>query len=102
MVKQFAGKLKEAQEIYLKILGINKFNIRAYYGLYMLDTNFINNDNGFEIELDKLNSTYDEGLRFIKGARINDEFIFFGIYQNINISNGNKEFNLFEYSPNRN
>lgn len=65
-------------------------------------SNFINNDNGFEIELDKLNSTYDEGLRFIKGARINDEFIFFGIYQNINISNGNKEFNLFEYSPNRN
>ena len=44
MVKQFAGKLKEAQEIYLKVLGINKFNIRAYYGLYMLDTNFINND----------------------------------------------------------
>ena len=65
MVKQFAGKLKEAQEIYLKVLGINKFNIRAYYGLYMLDTNFINNDifqNLIKIKnYNKLN-LYDEGL----------------------------------------
>ena len=65
LVKQFAGKLKEAQEIYLKVLGINKFNIRAYYGLYMLDTNFINNDifqNLIKIKnYNKLN-LYDEGL----------------------------------------
>ncbi len=65
LVKQFVGKLKEAQEIYLKILGINKFNIRAYYGLYMLDKNFINNDifqNLIKIKnYNKLN-LYDEGL----------------------------------------
>ena len=40
LVKQVVGDLQHAQEIYLKLLSINRLNIRAYYGLYMLDSNF--------------------------------------------------------------
>ena len=60
---------------------------------------FVNIDNGFEIELDKLSSLNGQGLRFIKGTKINNEFIFFGIYQDYD-SEGQKKFNVFEYIPN--
>ena len=35
LVKQVVGDLQHAQEIYLKLIRINRLNIRAYYGLYI-------------------------------------------------------------------
>ena len=37
IVKQTIGDLNSAKKIYKKIIQINKFNLRAYYGLYLLD-----------------------------------------------------------------
>ena len=65
LVKQFIGELNQAQEIFLKILNINKSNIRAYYGLYLLDTNFINDEMFQNLIKNKNNyklNLYDEGL----------------------------------------
>lgn len=59
IVKQTIGDLDAAREIYLKLINQNKKNIRAYYGLYLLDTkNF--EQNNFKIlfnikKNDKLN-----------------------------------------------
>ena len=45
IVKQTIGDLHAAREIYLKLINQNKKNIRAYYGLYLLDTkNFEQNN----------------------------------------------------------
>ena len=37
IVKQTIGDLDSAKQIYQKIIQSNKFNLRAYYGLYLLD-----------------------------------------------------------------
>ena len=37
IVKQTIGDLDSAKQIYQKIIQNNKFNLRAYYGLYLLD-----------------------------------------------------------------
>ena len=42
--KQNIGKIHEAKSLYLKILDIDKKNIRIYFALYSLDPNFINTD----------------------------------------------------------
>ena len=39
IVKQTIGDLDSAKKIYLKLIQHNKNNIRAYYGLYLLDSN---------------------------------------------------------------
>ena len=65
LVKQVTGKLEEAKAIYFKLLSINKFNIRAYYGLYMLDSNFLSDEMFKDLFLIKNNNKlnlYDEGL----------------------------------------
>ena len=65
IVNQTIGKLKSAEEIYLNIIGINKFNIRAYYGIYILDSKNLSNkifENLFEInKKDNLN-LYEKGI----------------------------------------
>ena len=52
IAKQAIGDFKSAKDLFIKIIKINKFNVRAYYGLYMLDVNFLKEDlfnNLFEI-----------------------------------------------------
>ena len=44
IAKQAIGQVEAAKELYLKIININSLNIRAYYGLYLLDVNFLNDD----------------------------------------------------------
>ena len=48
IVKQTVGDLESAREIYLKLINQNKQNIRAYYGLYLLDVKNFEQKN-FEI-----------------------------------------------------
>ena len=65
LVKQVVGDLQHAQEIYLKLLRINRLNIRAYYGLYMLDSNFLSDEmfqDLLQIKNNNKFSLYDEGL----------------------------------------
>ena len=38
IVKQTIGKINSAKKIYLKLIKQNRLNVRAYYGLYLLDT----------------------------------------------------------------
>ena len=42
LTKQAIGELASARKLYMKIININKNNIRAYYGLYMVNENFLN------------------------------------------------------------
>ena len=44
IAKQAVGKIESAKKLYLKIININHLNVRAYYGLFLLDINFLNND----------------------------------------------------------
>ena len=37
IVKQSIGSINSAKKIYLKLIKQNRLNIRAYYGLYLLD-----------------------------------------------------------------
>ena len=65
LVKQVVGDLQHAQEIYLKLISINRLNIRAYYGLYMLDSNFLSDEmfqDLLQIKNNNKFSLYDEGL----------------------------------------
>ena len=65
LVKQVVGDLQHAQEIYLKLVSINRLNIRAYYGLYMLDSNFLSDEmfqDLLQIRNNNKFSLYDEGL----------------------------------------
>lgn len=38
------GEFLEAKYVYLKIIDLDKYNIKAYYGLYLLNPNYLNND----------------------------------------------------------
>ena len=79
IAKQAIGKVEAAKELYLKIININNLNIRAYYGLYLLDVNFLNNDlfkNLKEISKNKKLNLYQKGIidfLFSKRAKINNE-----------------------------
>ena len=79
IAKQAIGKVEAAKELYLKIININNLNIRAYYGLYLLDVNFLNNDlfkNLNEISKNKKLNLYQKGIidfLFSKRAKINNE-----------------------------
>ena len=50
IVKQTIGDTDYAKRIYLKLIDQNHLNIRAYYGLYLLDTKYFIQQN-FEILL---------------------------------------------------
>ena len=80
IAKQAIGQVEAAKELYLKIININSLNIRAYYGLYLLDVNFLNNDlfkNLNEISKNKKLNLYQKGIidfLFSKRAKINNEY----------------------------
>ena len=44
IAKQSIGKINTAKDIYLKLIDLDVNNIRAYYGLLMLDINFLTAD----------------------------------------------------------
>ena len=44
LAKQAIGELVSAKQLYLEIININQLNVRAYYGLYLLDNNFLNDE----------------------------------------------------------
>ena len=103
IVKQSIGELASAKEIYMKIININEFNIRAYYGLYLLDTNFLKDDlfkNLYKIEKNKKINLYQRGIinfLFSKKAKLDNESKKEIKYlQNFhkNIFNSNKSYNL--------
>ena len=79
IAKQAVGKIESAKELYLKIININRFNVRAYYGLFLLDINFLNDDlfkNLNEISKSKKLNLYQKGIidfLFSKKAKINNE-----------------------------
>ena len=79
IAKQAIGKVEVAKELYLKIININNINIRAYYGLYLLDVDFLNNDlfkNLNEISKNKKLNLYQKGIidfLFSKRAKLNNE-----------------------------
>ena len=79
IAKQAIGQVEAAKELYLKIININSLNIRAYYGLYLLDVDFLNNDlfkNLNEISKNKKLNLYQKGIidfLFSKRAKINNE-----------------------------
>ena len=79
IAKQAIGKVEVAKELYLKIININDLNIRAYYGLYLLDVNNLNNDlfkNLNEISKNKKLNLYQKGIidfLFSKRAKISNE-----------------------------
>jgi len=80
IAKQAIGKIESAKELYLKIININNHNIRAYYGLYLLDTNFLNYDlfkNLNQLSKNKKLNLYEKGIinfLFSKKAKINNEY----------------------------
>ena len=79
IANQAIGKVEVAKKLYLKIININHLNIRAYYGLYLLDINFLNNDlfkNLNEISKNKKLNLYQKGIidfLFSKIAKINNK-----------------------------
>ena len=65
IAKQAIGELVSAKELYLKIININQLNVRAYYGLYLLDPNFLNDDlfkRLYEISKDNKLNLYQKGI----------------------------------------
>jgi len=65
IAKQAIGELVSAKELYLEIININQLNVRAYYGLYLLDVNFLNDDlfkHLYEISRDNKLNLYQKGI----------------------------------------
>ena len=103
LVKQVVGDLQHAQEIYLKLLSINRLNIRAYYGLYMLDSNFLSDEmfqDLLQIRNNNKFSLYDEGLiNFLlskkekKNKKYKKEIDYLNNYH-LKIFNSNYSYNL--------
>ena len=103
IAKQAIGELKSARDLFLKIIKINKLNIQAYYGLYMLDVNFLKEDlfnNLFEISKSEKLNLYQKGvIDFLisKKAKINNENkkeLEFLHKSHKNIFNSNQFYNL--------
>ena len=73
IVKQTKGDINSAKQIYQKIIKINKFNLRAYYGLYLLDEkNFSEEIFSILLDIEKNHelSLYDKGiLNFLLSKR---------------------------------
>ena len=103
IANQAIGDLKLAKDLFIKIIKINKFNIRAYYGLYMLDVNFLKEDlfiDLFEISKSEKLNLYQKGIidfLFSKHAKIKNENkkeIEYLQSSHKNIFNSNQSYNL--------
>ena len=103
IAKQAIGELVSAKELYLNIININQLNVRAYYGLYLLDVNFLNDDlfkRLYEISKDKKLNFYQKGIidfLFSKKAKKENENlkeIEFLKKSHKNFYNSNKAYNL--------
>ena len=102
IVKQTIGDLKSAKKIYQKIIQINKFNLRAYYGLYLLDEkNFPNKiyNTLLDFEKNKKLTLYDKGiLNFLLSKReksrgnLKSEISYLNKFH-LNIFDANKQYN---------
>ncbi len=103
IAKQAIGDFVSAKELYIKIININKLNVRAYYGLYMLDDNFLNNKlftHLKKVYKEKSLNLYQKGIinfLFSKKAKIDNDHtkeIKYLRSSNENIFNSNKSYNL--------
>ena len=102
IVKQTIGDLNSAKQIYHKIIQINKFNLRAYYGLYLLDEkNFPNKiyNTLLDFEKNKKLTLYDKGiLNFLLSKReksrgnLKNEISYLNKFH-LNIFDSNKQYN---------
>ena len=102
IVKQTIGDLNSAKKIYQKIIKINKYNLRAHYGLYLLDEkNFTDkiNDTLLDIEKNKKLTLYDKGiLNFLLSKRekrsgnLKSEINYLDKFH-LNIFDSNKQYN---------
>ena len=99
IVKQTIGDLNSAKQIYHKIIQINKFNLRAYYGLYLLNEKNFPEKILEDIEKNYKLSLYDKGiLNFLlskkektKGNFKNEIYYLNKFHQNI--FDSNKQYN---------
>jgi len=103
IARQSIGEIVSAKELYKKIIKINKLNIKAYYGLYMLDSNFLKDDlfnNLYKISKEEKLNLYQKGIvdfLFSKKAKIKNEKnkeIKYLKNSHKNIFNSNKSYNL--------
>ena len=103
IAKQAIGEFESAKDLFIKIIKINKFNVRAYYGLYMLDVNFLKEDlfiNLLEISRNEKLNLYQKGIidfLFSKQAKIKNENkkeIEYLQSSHKNIFNSNQSYNL--------
>ena len=103
IAKQAIGELVSAKELFLKIININKLNVRAYYGLYLLDVNFLNDDlfkHLYEISKYKKLNLYQKGIidfLFSKKAKKdieNSKELKYLKKSHKNFYNSNKAYNL--------
>ena len=65
ILKQTIGELEESKEIFLELINLNKFNVRAYYGIYILDPNLFTNEfyiNIAQIYKNENLNHYDKGI----------------------------------------
>ena len=102
IVKQTIGDLNSAKKIYQKIIQINKFYLRAYYGLYLLDEkNFSDKifDTLLEIEKNQELTLYDKGiLNFLLSKKekrrgdLKSEIYYLDKFH-LNIFDSNKQYN---------
>jgi len=80
IAKQSVGKINAAKGIYLKLIDLDINNIRAYFGLLMLDINFLTVDHfthvGQMIKKNKVNLYEKSLINFIlaKKERVNKDY----------------------------
>ena len=76
IAKQSIGKIDSAKDIYLKLITLEKNNIRPYFALLMLDINFLTNEHYQyinKIEKNDKISLYEKSLVYFILAKIGTE-----------------------------
>ena len=103
ILKQTIGELEKSKEIYFKLINLNKFNVRAYYGIYILDSNLFTHEfykNINQIYKNNNLNLYDKGIieflfskreKKIKNYKQEIEYL---KNSHINIFNSNYSYNL--------
>ena len=65
IVKQSIGEINSAKEIYLKLIKLDKYKIKPYYGIFTLNPNYLSDEhyqNIDEIKEKQIPTLYDLGL----------------------------------------